>query len=121
MSDRRPNRRNAGRAPRGGPQPASVAAHFSDVGKVRAFFVKLGMPDSLVRQLAAWVEGLVPGGAMERMEPELTWEGQDVHLLIDAVMDHDEEVDVEFTGPPTLIEALQADLDDTFGSKGRPS
>jgi hypothetical protein len=101
----------------GGKDAASVGARFGNVESVRVFFEKLGMPDSLVRQLGEWLNELQPDEA-ERMEPELTWEGRPTQLFITAVVDEEDgEVDVEFGGPASLIEALQADLDEFFRPK----
>jgi hypothetical protein len=102
---------------RGGEKLASVGARFTNVGSVRIFFEKLGMPDSLVRQLGDWLNELQPDEA-ERMEPELTWEGRPARLDVTAVVDEEDGgVDVEFGGPASLIEALQADLDEFFRPK----
>ncbi|HZZ44477.1 MAG TPA: hypothetical protein VFE58_16195 [Tepidisphaeraceae bacterium] len=77
------------------------------------------MPGSLVKQLSGWLEDLSPG-QVEQMEPELSWEWKEARLVMRAMLDEeDDEVDVEFVGPATLIEALQADLDDFFGPKKR--
>jgi hypothetical protein len=95
-----------------------VHARFADVAGVRRFLIQLGMPDSLVKQLTGWLEGLEPGGEAERMEPELTWEGREVVLGMTAMVDDDGDgVDVDFSGPASLIEALQADLDEFFRPK----
>jgi hypothetical protein len=75
------------------------------------------MPDTLVKQLTYWLQDLRPDEA-ERMEPELTWEGQATTLYITALLDEEDgSLDVEFGGPASLVEALQADLDEFFRPK----
>ena len=133
MRPNRPSRGSTGggRGPRRGERgkpggatdsrPVSVTARFADVATLRRFFAKLGMPASLVRQLGYWLDELEPGGAAERMEPELTWEGREVTLGVTVMIDEDGEgVDAEFSGPASLIEALQADLDEFFRPRQEP-
>lgn len=106
-----------GRARGGAGRQASVGARFADVAAVRSFLVKLGMPDTLVKQLVYWLQDLQPDEA-ERMEPELNWEGEATTLHMTAVLDEEDgSLDVEFGGPESLIEALQADLDEFFRPK----
>jgi hypothetical protein len=101
----------------GGKGPASVGARFHNVESVRSFLIKLGMPDTLVKQLTYWLQDLRPDEA-ERMEPELTWEGQATALYMTALLDEEDgSLDVEFGGPASLVEALQADLDEFFRPK----
>lgn len=115
--------RNEGCKGSGSGPGARVGARFLDVKAMRVFLGKLGMPGSLLTQLSQWLEGLVPG-ELEEMEPELEWEGRNAKLVIRAEIDEEDGgVDVEFEGPATLIEALQADLDEFFQprqKKGKP-
>jgi hypothetical protein len=117
MKPRRPSSSRSQSKPRQAFREASVSARFTSPDAARQFLVKLGMPDTLVSQLFTWLHDIPPGDT-EEMRPELTWENKPTTLTLRATPDEDEDgLDLEFAGLPSLIEALQADLDEFFRPK----